>query len=84
MSEPREDISVRAIRANWPLLVALFLIVAAGVEARMGLAQLQAWRGAVDEMLSVEAIAEYRVQQVNTEWRLRLLEAGACAAVGRR
>lgn len=70
------------VRIHWSILPSIIgafaVLIALGVEARLNIAGLLSWKGHVQRTLSPEAIAEYRVEMTNLQWRLKNLEAGAC------
>lgn len=80
MAQP--EIGTGAVKIHWsilPTIIAAFVVViAAGVEARLNIAGLLVWKGHVQQTLSPEAIAQYRVEMNNIEWRLKQLER-SCA-----
>lgn len=74
MTDETRDITGRAIRANWPLIVTA---VAGLIWAIRGEAQISQNESEIEKLrglVSIEGIADYAAFRATTELRLRRLE----------
>jgi hypothetical protein len=69
----KENITLRAIRANWPILIVAGLGMFAAVQLWITQQDHAAKLAGVDEILSREAFVSYEVWKNNIEWRINLL-----------
>ena len=70
-----EDITFRAVRANWPVLIAVVMGIAWAVRGEMTIQQNSVRLDRMDELLSVEGIREYAAAMALMQHRIERLEA---------
>lgn len=70
----QEDITFRAVRANWPVLIAVVMGIAWAVRGEMTIQQNSVRLDRMDELLSVDGIREYAAAMATLELRIAMLE----------
>ena len=70
----QEDITFRAVRANWPVLIAVVMGIAWAVRGEMTIQQNSVRLDRMDELISVEGISRYAADMALLKHRLDRVE----------
>ena len=71
-----QDITARALRANWPIILAAALGLVWAVRGEGQIASNEARLEKLEGLVSVQGIAEYSANMATIELRLQHLESG--------
>lgn len=80
MSDHDADITARAIRANWPIIVAAVLGLIWAVRGEGHISSNEARLDKLEELVSVDGIAKYTADMSLIKHRLGQIEAEGCRA----